>query len=140
MDVPCAVPPNCGAAGFSGELEEVPNLKSNENVGFASFGASLGKTTGGLAGSLVDGVGVDCSTVDSFELSVEPVVPNPANGFPSEPLNANVDAVDTFCSDLVAVGAGSIIEVVEEIVAVGVFVDSTTGLRHDRSPNELSGG
>jgi hypothetical protein len=38
--VPCAGPPNCGTAGFSGEVEEVPNLKSNENAGFASFGAS----------------------------------------------------------------------------------------------------
>ena len=140
LDVTCAVAPNCGAASFSGESEEAPNLKGNENAGFASFGASLGMITGGFADSPGDGVGVDCSTVNGFDFSVELVAPNPANSVPDEPPNENFDTVGSFCSEVVAVGVRSTVEVAEATVVVGASVDSTTELWDGKPPNKLGGG
>ena len=138
FDVACAGSPNCGAACFSGEVEGAPNLKANENAGFASFGVSLCTTTGGLAGSLVDEVGVDCSGVVGLGLSVELMAPNPAKGVPDELPNENIDDVDPFCSKLVTAGSGSVVEAVDGADVVETFVDST-GLR-GKSPNKLDDG
>ena len=130
LDGPCVVPPNCGAAGFSGE--ETPNLKANGNAGFTS---SLGKTTGGLTDSPRDGVGVGCSTVNGFELSAGLVAPSPVNGVPDEPPNENAGVVSSFCSELVTVGVGSTVE-----ATVEAPVDSTTLSWDVKPPNKLGGG
>ena len=140
LDVACAGPPNCGVTGFSGETEGVPNLKSNENAGFASFGASLCVTAGGLADSPGDGVEVGCSAMNGFWLSFELVAPNPEDGVPDELPNENIDVIGSFCSELVTAGVGSTVEVVEGRAVVETFVDSTVGLWDGRPPNKLGGG
>ena len=130
--VPCEGPPNCGVAGFSGELEAAPNLKANGNPGFVSFGPSLCATMGVLAGSPGDGVRVDCSTVSGFGFSVEVVAPNPVKGVPDEPLNENIDGIGSFCPELVAAGVGPIVDAAEGSVVVETFVGPP--------PNKLDGG
>lgn len=137
-DAPCADWPNCGAAGFSGEVEGAPNLKANENVGFGSFGVSLCTTIGGLMDS--PGDGVDCSRVNGFTLSVELVALNPGSDTPDEPPNENIDGVDPFCSKAAAVGPGSIVEVTEGSVVVETFADSVAELWDGKPPNKLGGG
>jgi len=137
FDAPCVDSPNCGAAGFSGEVEGAPNLKANENAGFCSFDASF---CGGLAVSPGDGVEVDCSRVNGFRLSVELVALNPGSGAPDEVPNGNVDEVDRFCSEAVAAEPGPIIEVAEGTDVVEASVDSVAELWDGKSPNKLGGG
>lgn len=141
FDVPCeGGSPSCGVTGFSGELEVVPNLKANENAGFASFGPSLCTTTGVLADSPGDGVGVDCSTVNGFGFSVEVVAPNPVNGVPDELLNENIDVIGPLCSELIAAGVDPMVDVTEGPVVVGTFVGSTAVLWDGKPPNKLDAG
>jgi len=139
LDVGCEGPPNCGEAGFSGELEVTPNLKANGNADFVSFGPLPCTTMGVLVDSPGGGVGVDCSTVNGFGFSVDPVAPNPVNGVPDERLKVNIDVIGSFCSELV-VGVGPIVGVVEGPVIVETFVGSTAGLWDGKPPNELDGG
>jgi len=134
-DAPCADSPNCGAVGFSGEVEGAPNLKANENAGFGSFGVSLCTTTGGFA----DSPG-DCSRVNGFRFSVELVALNPGSDTPDEPPNENIDGVDPFCSEAAAAGLGSIAEVTERKVVVETFVDSVAELWDGKPPNKLGDG
>jgi len=131
LDVVCAGSPNCGTAGFSGEVEVSPNLKANENPGFVSFGA----TTGGLADSPADGVGVGRSEVNGFGLSDGLMAPNLANDVPDELPNENVDGVGSFCSELVATVLDSVVGVVEGIDVVETLADSTAGSRDGKPPN-----
>ena len=137
LDVVCADSLNCGAAGFSGGIEEAPNLKANENAGFVSFGASLGTTAGDLADSPKDRVGAGCSRVKSFEFSVELVAPNPVNGVGDELPNENTDGTVPFCSGLVTLGLSSVVEAVGGIEVVEILVDSTAGCG---PPNRLGSG
>jgi hypothetical protein len=125
LDAPWVGSPNCGTAGFSGEVEEAPNLKVNEKPGFVSFGSSLCKIPGGLADSPGDWAEVDCSGVSGFKLSVELASPNLAKGVPDELSSENIGDVGPFCSELAVAGFGSI------VVVVGVgwtFVESGVGL------------
>ena len=140
LDVPCTDSPNCGVVGFSGELAGAPNLKANENAGFASFGASICTTTGGLVDSPGDGEGVDCSGVNGFGPSVALVGPNPGSCVPDEPPNENINGVSRFCSELVATGLDSIVEVVEGTRVVGISADSAEELWDGKSPGELGSG
>ena len=141
FDVPCEEgPPNCCAAGFSGEVEVVPNLKANGNAGFVSFGPSLCTTIGVLADSPRDGVGVDCSTVNGFGFSVEVVAPNPVNCAPDEPLNEKIDVIGSLSSELVAAGVGPAVYVAGGSVVVGAFVGLTAGLWDGKPPNKLDVG
>jgi len=139
LDAVCAGSPNCGVAGFSGEVEVVPNLKANETPGFGSFGASLCTTAGGLTDSPTDGVGVGRSRVNDFGLSGGLVTPNPANDVPDELLNENVDGVGPFCSELVAAGLDSAVGVVEGKDVVETLVDSTTGSWDGKPPSGPGG-
>lgn len=139
LGVLCEGPPNCGATGFSGELEGAPNLKANENAGFASFGISL-STVGVLTDSPGDGVGIGSSRVNGFGASIELVAPNPTNDVPDELPNENIDVVGTFCSELVAAGVGPIVEDVGATPMVEAFVDSTAGLSDDNPPNKPGSG
>jgi len=140
LDVPCADSPNCGAAGFSGDVEGAPNLKANENAGFGSFGASLCTTTGILADSPWDGVEVDCSRVNSFGLSVGLVAPNPGNGVRDESPNEKIDGIDPFCSGVVVAGFSPTVEVTEGRGVVKTSVESAAELRYNESPNKPDDG
>jgi hypothetical protein len=110
---------NCGAVGFSGEVEVAPSLKVNEKPGFVSFGTSLWAIAGGLADSPGDWAGIDCSGVNNFVPSVELVAPNPANGVPDELPNENIDDVGPFCSGFVSTELVSTL-----VVVVWIFVES----------------
>jgi len=137
FDVPCEDPLNCGAAGFSGELEVAPNLKANGNAGFVSFGPSFCTTMGVLADSPGGGVGVDCSTVNGFGFSVEVVAPNPVNGVPDELLNENIDVIGSFWPELVAAGIVPVVDVAEGPAVVETFVGSAAGLWDGKPLNKL---
>ena len=139
-DVSCVDSPNCGAAGFSGEVEGAPNLKANENLGFGSFGASLCTTTEGLADSPWDGVEVDRSRVNGLRLSVGLVAPNTGNDVCDESPNEKLDGIDLLCSGVVVAGFSSTVGVTEGRGVVEAFVESAAGLRDDESPNKPDGG
>lgn len=117
---------NCGAVGFSGEVEGAPNLKVNGKPGFGSFEPSLGTVMRGLADSSGDWAG----TPDEF------VAPNPENDVPDELPNENIDDIGSFCSELVVAGFGSVVGV---FLGDWAFVDSGVGLWDGKPPNRLGG-
>jgi hypothetical protein len=137
FDVSCMDSPNCCATGFSGEVEGAPNLNAKENAGLDSFDSSLCTTTGGLADSSGDGIGVDRSVVSSFELSVELLALNPGNGVPAEPPNENISDVGSFRSGAVAAELGSIVEAAEGADMVEMSVVSAAEFWDDESPNRF---
>lgn len=137
FNAPCTDSSSCGAAGFSGEAEGAPNLNAKENAGLDSFDDSLCTTTGGLADSSGDGIGVDCCAANSFELSVELVVPNPRNGAPAGSPNEKTVDVGSFRSGAAAAVLSSIAEVAGGPDAVEMSVDSAAGFWDGRSPNRF---